>query len=58
MAGHADVTTTLQIYGHLFDEYTKAHEAVEFGANAIMPTLIETSYGTPSAKGVPRALPN
>lgn len=56
MAGHADVTTTLQIYGHLFEDYSKAHEAVEFTANTIMPTLIETSYGTPTCQGRARGV--
>jgi integrase len=51
MAGHADATVTQNVYGHLFEEYSKAHEGVDFASNAIMPTLVETSYGTPTCQG-------
>jgi hypothetical protein len=52
MAGHADINTTLQIYGHLFEEHSKAKEGVGFAANAIMPTLQETTYlTTPTCQG-------
>jgi integrase-like protein len=51
MAGHADITITLGVYRHLFEEYSKAHEGVEFTSAAIMPALLETSYGTPTCQG-------
>ena len=47
MAGHSTVTTTMAIYGHLYEEHSKALDGVTFAANAISsPSLTETSYYT------------
>ena len=45
MAGHADINITLQTYGHLFEEYSRAQEGIDFAATAIMPPMLaETAY--------------